>query len=452
MRGWLLLAAMLICPAAVADLFTANLAYQKGDYERAAHDYRELAELGQPLAQYNLAVMYLNGQGLRESELNAYVWASLSAENGYPAAKALADQLRPQLAPGSEKLAAEIAAPFSRASLDARLLPQLEDDVEREARCRSDKHQVELAGRYPRAALATGQQGSVVVRYTLMPDGSSRNPRILYAVPPGTFERTVRTAILHLHSPEDPRAAPADCSVMYRFVMAGSTFDGLKDFAKNVRVEAEAGKPAAQLTYGMLLANFPGELAVKKSDSVPWFLKAAQAGSPQAQFAVGTSLTLNGWGCHCDETKGEVWLRKAAEADHPAAQVGLATYALRGSPTEANTRLASVWLERAAKNGDQEGMFYLAALLAATPFADLRDPGRALALLEKVQGEFSNNPSLNEIRAAAQAGGGDFKAAVASEQHAIGSARVVSWNLAPLKERLARYQASQAWYGNLLAL
>jgi TonB family protein len=336
--------------------------------------------------------------------------------------------------------------------LDARLLPQLEDDVEREARCRSDKHQVELAGRYPRAALATGQQGSVVVRYTLMPDGSSRNPRILYAVPPGTFERTVRTAILHLHSPEDPRAAPADCSVMYRFVMAGSTFDGLKDFAKNVRVEAEAGKPAAQLTYGMLLANFPGELAVKKSDSVPWFLKAAQAGSPQAQFAVGTSLTLNGWGCHCDETKGEVWLRKAAEADHPAAQVGLATYALRGSPTEANTRLASVWLERAAKNGDQEGMFYLAALLAATPFADLRDPGRALALLEKVQGEFSNNPSLNEIRAAAQAGGGDFKAAVASEQHAIGSARVVSWNLAPLKERLARYQASQAWYGNLLAL
>lgn len=84
MRAWLLLCAVLLCPAARADLFTADFAYQKGDYERAAKDYRELAELGQPLAQYNLAVMYLKGQAVRESELNAYVWAFLAAGNGYP--------------------------------------------------------------------------------------------------------------------------------------------------------------------------------------------------------------------------------------------------------------------------------------------------------------------------------------------------------------------------------
>jgi len=62
MRASMLVVALLLCPAAWADLFTAQLAYGKGDYERAFKDYRELAELGQPMAQYNLAIMYAKGQ------------------------------------------------------------------------------------------------------------------------------------------------------------------------------------------------------------------------------------------------------------------------------------------------------------------------------------------------------------------------------------------------------
>jgi hypothetical protein len=38
-------------------------------------------------------------------EIHAYAWASLAAENGLEKAKALADRLRPDLAPGSEKIA-----------------------------------------------------------------------------------------------------------------------------------------------------------------------------------------------------------------------------------------------------------------------------------------------------------------------------------------------------------
>ncbi|HEY0766973.1 MAG TPA: hypothetical protein VGD47_03360 [Steroidobacteraceae bacterium] len=53
MRALILLLAALLCGPAWADLFTAQLAYHKADYERAFKDYRELAELGQPVAQYN---------------------------------------------------------------------------------------------------------------------------------------------------------------------------------------------------------------------------------------------------------------------------------------------------------------------------------------------------------------------------------------------------------------
>ena len=114
MRALLVLVAVLLCGPARADLFTAQLAYQKADYEGAFKDYRELAELGQPVAQYNLAIMYAKGQGVRQSELNAYAWASLAAEGDYGPARALAEKLRPELAPGSEKIAEDIRAPYAR--------------------------------------------------------------------------------------------------------------------------------------------------------------------------------------------------------------------------------------------------------------------------------------------------------------------------------------------------
>jgi hypothetical protein len=104
-RIFVLLLAALLSQVARADLFTAQLAYKKGDYEAAAKDYRSMAELGNPIAQYDLAALYLNGQGVKRSELNAYAWASLAASNGNAQAKGLADRLRPNLAPGSEKIA-----------------------------------------------------------------------------------------------------------------------------------------------------------------------------------------------------------------------------------------------------------------------------------------------------------------------------------------------------------
>src|SRR5205085_8880093 len=88
--------------------------------ESAFKDYLELAELGQATAQRNLAIMYAKGQGVPQSEINAFAWASLAAEGGDAGAKSLVEQLRPLLAPGSEKIAADIAAPFSRTALDKR--------------------------------------------------------------------------------------------------------------------------------------------------------------------------------------------------------------------------------------------------------------------------------------------------------------------------------------------
>jgi hypothetical protein len=188
----------------------------------------------------------------------------------------------------------------------------------------------------------------------------------------------------------------------------------------------------------------------KPKDAVPWFLRGAQSGSPRAQFLLGSSL-LFGWGCRCEETKAEVWLRTAAAADQPSAQVTIAAYALRGTPDEHHAQMAATWLGRAAASGDQEGMFYYAALLAATPLDSLRDPPRSLKLIDQVEAEFDQDPTTYEIRAAALAASGDYHGAIKSEQHAMGQAEKLEWNLEPLKGRLARYQAGQSWTGYLLS-
>ena len=67
-------------PMAGADLYQASAAAEKGDFARAFPLYRELAELGLPEAQENLAVMYVNGEGVPRDNVLGYAWAKLAIE------------------------------------------------------------------------------------------------------------------------------------------------------------------------------------------------------------------------------------------------------------------------------------------------------------------------------------------------------------------------------------
>jgi len=434
---------------AVADLVSGSSAYQKGDYAKAFHDFRELAELGQPTAQFNLAVMYANGQGARQSDIYAYAWASLAAQNGLEKAKTLADALRPGLAPGSEKIAADIAAQFGNAVLDAQLNPKIIENAEHEDRTRCRPVHAYVP-RYPQDAAGRGIQGQVYVEFSVMPDGRSRNPRIIYAVPQGAFEPTVRDALLRSEFASGSTGRSSiQCTMFYRFVLSGAVgYSKLDAFVDETLAHAKAGDPGAQMLYGMLLVGLP-QLNKPRSQALPWFLKSAQAGVPVAQYQVGYSL-LKGWGCDCEENKGLDWLRRAAQAGQPDAEVTLAMYALKGSPDEERSRQAKLWLEQAAASGSHDGKLYLSALLATAPEAEGGDPRRALMLLGEVFRGVKDDPTAFEIRAAAQASAGEFKDAVQSEREAVGMAQRLKWDVTPLNERLTRYMAKQPWRESLL--
>ena len=453
--GLVLLLSVLFASPAVADLVSAGAAYQKGDFDAAFKDYRVLAELGQPMAQFNVAVMYARGEGTRASDIYAYAWASLAAENGLEKAKVLADSLRPSLslAPGSEQIAADIEAQYGHAVLDQRLLPKIVTDESADSgeRARCHPQHVYLPP-YPAEAQMQGIQGQVYVEYSVWPDGRSRNPRIIFAVPKDMFDSAARDSLLHTEfTPGSPGSKPAQCTMFFRFVASGQTkedYPRLQRFVHETLTKAQAGDPGAQMLYGMLLVGLP-QLNKPRSQAMPWFLKSAQGGVPVAQFQVGYSL-LKGWGCDCEENKGLDWLRRAAQSGDADAEVTLAMYALRGNPDESRQKQAKLWLEQAAASGNHDGKLYLAALLAAAPASEARDSKRALALLDDVFRGVKDDPAAFEIRAAAEASSGDFKDAVKSQSKAVSMAQYLKWDVAPLNERLAHYTASQPWYGTLL--
>jgi hypothetical protein len=67
----------------LADFQAGVDAFQKGDYATAAKEWRPLAEGGDPIAQFNLGLLYLDGHGVPQSPAEAASWFRRAAEQDY---------------------------------------------------------------------------------------------------------------------------------------------------------------------------------------------------------------------------------------------------------------------------------------------------------------------------------------------------------------------------------
>ena len=78
------LALVLLLPGlALADASDdAWVAYNRGDYKTAASEFRKLADQGDASAQYNLGVMYYEGEGVPQDYEEAARWYRKAADQG----------------------------------------------------------------------------------------------------------------------------------------------------------------------------------------------------------------------------------------------------------------------------------------------------------------------------------------------------------------------------------
>ena len=80
--GLLAVAATVVFSAASADLREGFAAYKRGDYETADHEFSRLAEEGDPIAEYGLALMYSKGRGVPQDNVIAADLYRSAAEQG----------------------------------------------------------------------------------------------------------------------------------------------------------------------------------------------------------------------------------------------------------------------------------------------------------------------------------------------------------------------------------
>ena len=62
-----------------ADFNAGVAAYKRGDYATALREWRALAKQGDAKAQYNLGLMYGNGEGVPQDYVQAHMWYNLAA-------------------------------------------------------------------------------------------------------------------------------------------------------------------------------------------------------------------------------------------------------------------------------------------------------------------------------------------------------------------------------------
>jgi len=77
----------LMLSAVAGDFQTGLEAYQKGDYSKAAKEWREVADQGGAAAQFNLGLLYIDGHGVPQDYTQAAAWFEKSADQGYEKAQ-----------------------------------------------------------------------------------------------------------------------------------------------------------------------------------------------------------------------------------------------------------------------------------------------------------------------------------------------------------------------------
>ena len=91
------------------SFFTLLLGFAGSSYGQSFEETKLLAEQGYVNAQYNLGVMYSNGEGVPQNDIRAYVWYSVAATQGGEDARGNRDIVSERLSPAGREQAQQIA-------------------------------------------------------------------------------------------------------------------------------------------------------------------------------------------------------------------------------------------------------------------------------------------------------------------------------------------------------
>ena len=435
-----------------ADFNSAIDDYSSGNYESAFDQFMSMASVGEKRSQFNLGVMYYQGQHVPKNIDKAYAWLRLATE-GETFVKSEKDIFEIVEAEIKNLVPAEreyqiISKQYATKVIMEKLYPRFVQPVKGNSFLAIPVDIVQP--KYPKKAAMYRIQGWTRFRFDLDANGVPRNIQLVEALPKNTFEKVSRKAISKWRflAALDKNGNPApQQNLLYtmQFRLKGVPPIALKDglYEKNM-VLAKKGDLQAQYNIGF----WEKKLNVSKGQENPseWFFKAAVQGHPHAQFELGKSLIF-GKGCIQDRTKGVEWLTRSAYSGQAEAKQLLAIVASKVKTLSSHKEAIAFLTSVDVKHLSATTKLNYAWLLATSPFEEVADPEKSLDIVDSMSwSTFNDDITLYEIRAAAYAAMGKFKKARSYQEDALEEAEDREADLTDIKNHLASYQKDETWF------
>lgn len=360
-----------VCVPAKADLLSATLDYNDGNYTQAFAEFSRLAELGNEDAIFNVGVMYLHGQGVEQDLAQANAWFRLAADFGLDEAREAAQLIAAQVDNTSlDKAYQSLQQSISFRQFKANLQPIFSAEQYAEKHAKPPKRVHTVDAKYPQSAYEKGIEGWVWLEFDVDASGAVTDVDIVDAFPDKTFNRAIYNAVRRWrYEPYHVDGTPENYSsrsLLYHF----TTFKGKRykaSFASqkkqyqrkiNELIEgAEQGNALVQYYIANWL-NADEHNATKllryhwqqDTASSELLLKSAINGYPNSQYRLGANL-LRGEFTQTDRKKGLNWILNAAQSGFVYAQYRLGRELLDKRFVEYDKNKAKRWLTLAANQG-----------------------------------------------------------------------------------------------------
>ncbi len=408
--------------------------YQGKNFERAHKQFTELASLGNKDAQYLLGVMYLNGDGIKSDIYKAFAWMSLAASKGDKDYKKSVDTFANKL--DSERLEKarsildELQKTYGDETIEQKMHPVLTKSTQGEFQQLKLKYKAPTY--YPKRAQKTGvAAGSVLLEYNVGPDGRTKHHRVISSTSKFFREEALRSVKAYQYHPATINGKPVETYLVvnnFTFEIEGFEADSKALHKKSMEMKKLALKGSSVDRYkyaqwtGALKRFMTPEHRKDLGNSNEWYTLSAIDGLPNAQFRIGRNM-LYGEQCEADSDKSFFWLQLAAENGFAEAQTLLGLERYKGVRFDRDRKMGVAWLEKAAAQNHTPAMVELALIYAMSDDAGIRDPQKALAIIDSIPQKMEDRLTYYESLAAVYSINQEYEKAEKSQKRLLKEAK-----------------------------